>query len=58
MDITASAWMSILQISGLLFYLIPIILVIFAVIKFYKLAKEKNRILNEISNKLDRLSNK
>jgi len=58
MDITASAWMSILQISGLLFYLIPIILVIFAVIKFYKLAKEKNRILNEISNKLERLSNK
>lgn len=40
---------------GSLFYLVPIVLIIIAVVKFYKLMKEKNEILKEISRKLDRL---
>ncbi|KAB7668057.1 hypothetical protein [Bacillus sp. B1-b2] len=38
---------------GSLFYLVPIVLIIIAVVKFYKLMKEKNEILKEISRKLD-----
>ncbi|WP_168714375.1 hypothetical protein [Niallia nealsonii] len=34
-------------------YLIPVALIIFAVLKFYKLLKEKNEILREIATKLE-----
>ena len=56
MDVTASSWLSIMPILGLLFYLVPAGLIVFAIIKFYKLLKEKNEILKEISSKLDKLN--
>ena len=36
-------------------YLIPVALIIFTVVKFYKLLKEKNELLKEISKKLDKI---
>lgn len=53
MDTTA---LSLLPIAVILFlYLIPFVLIIFAVVYFLKLMKEKNHILREIAQKLDKL---
>ncbi len=53
MDTTA---LSLLSIAVILFlYLIPFVLIIFAVVYFLKLMKEKNHILREIAQKLDKL---
>ncbi|WP_193224575.1 hypothetical protein [Bacillus sp. B1-b2] len=47
--------MSIIPIVTLLISLLPAVLIIIAVVKFYQLLKEKNDILREISSKLDQL---
>ena len=41
----------------LLITLVPLLLVIWFIIKFINLQKERNQILKEISNKLDKLRN-
>ncbi|MBP0725834.1 hypothetical protein J5Y03_11700 [Bacillus sp. RG28] len=46
-------------IVTLLFYLVPIIFAVFVVwflLKFLKVQQEKNRILKDISDKLDKIS--
>lgn len=46
-------------IITLLFYLVPIIFAVFVVwflLKFLKVQQEKNRILKDISEKLDKIS--
>jgi len=52
-----SAWVSILPILSLLFYLVPIVFIVWFLLKFLKIQKEKNLILKSISDKLDNEKN-
>ncbi|MFC7785403.1 MULTISPECIES: hypothetical protein [unclassified Rossellomorea] len=45
---------SIFPLLTLLFYLAPIIFIIWFLMKFLKIQQEKNRILQSISDKLDK----
>jgi flagellar biogenesis protein FliO len=46
---------SIIPILTLLFYLAPIVFIIWFLIRFLKIQQEKNKILQTISDKLDKL---
>lgn len=48
---------SIFPLLTLLFYLAPIVFIIWFLLKFLKIQKEKNEILRSISTKLDKLRN-
>lgn len=50
-----SMMISILPILSLLFYLVPLVFIIWFVITFIKLQKEKNEILRTIADKLNKL---
>lgn len=52
-----SSWISILPILSLLFYLVPIVFIVWFLLKFLKIQKEKNIILKSISDKLDNEKN-
>ncbi|MGF3104644.1 hypothetical protein [Rossellomorea sp. DUT-2] len=47
---------SIIPILTLLFYLAPIVFIIWFLIRFLKIQQEKNKILQTISDKLDNLN--
>lgn len=48
---------TIFPILTMLFYIAPIVFIIWFLIKFLKLQEEKNLILRNISEKLDKLNN-
>lgn len=48
---------TILPILGFLYYIVPIVFIIWFLINFLKIQKEKNLILRDISDKIDKLSN-
>ncbi|MGM0852700.1 MAG: hypothetical protein ACQEWI_08825 [Bacillota bacterium] len=48
---------SIIPTLTLLFYLAPIVFIIWFLIKFLKIQQEKNKILQTVSDKLDKLDN-
>ena len=54
--LTTSTWVSIVPILSLLYYLIPIVFVIWFVTRFFKLQQEKNQILKNISDNLEKLN--
>lgn len=44
-------------IISFLYYIVPIVFIIWFLINFLKIQKEKNLILRDISDKIDKLSN-
>lgn len=48
---------AILPIAGILYYIVPIVFIIWFLLKFLKIQQEKNLILKNISDKIDKLSN-
>lgn len=53
---TGDSVFAMLPILSILFYIAPIVFVIWFLIKFLKIQQEKNKILSSISDKLDRLN--
>jgi len=54
---STSLWVTMLPILSLLFYLVPTIFIVWFLLKFLKIQKEKNLILKRISDKLDNEKN-
>ena len=54
--LTTSTW--VLPILSLLYYIVPMVFVIWFVTRFFKLQQEKNQILKNISDNLEKLINK
>lgn len=50
-----STWVTLMPILSLLYYLVPIVFIVWFVTKFLKIQKEKNEILRTISEKIDKL---
>ncbi|MFF3025377.1 hypothetical protein ACFVRR_22495 [Gottfriedia sp. NPDC057948] len=50
---STSLWVTMLPILSLLFYLVPIIFIVWFLLKILKIQKGKNLILKSISDKLD-----
>jgi len=50
------ALFTIFPLVSILFYLAPVVFIIWFLIKFLKLQQEKNKILKTISDKLDKLN--
>ena len=48
---------SIFPLLTLLFYLAPVVFIIWFLLKFLKIQREKNEILRSIANKLNKLGN-
>lgn len=46
-------WIDVLALTSILFYLIPIVFIVWVVISFLRTQKERNRLLRDISLKLD-----
>lgn len=49
--------LTIFPLVSLLFYLVPIVFIIWFLLKFLKIQQEKNAILKTISEKLDKMKN-
>lgn len=54
---TGDTFFAIIPILSIFFYLAPVLFVIWFLIKFLNIQKEKNKILSTISDKLDKLNN-
>ena len=44
---STSTWVTVMPILGILYYLVPIVLTTFIIVKFYKLFKEKTKFLEK-----------
>ena len=47
-------WVDFMALSGILFYLIPIAFIVWFLISFLKIQKERNILLRDISLRLDK----
>ncbi len=52
--VETSGWVNLLTFTTLLYYIVPIVFVIWFVIKYFKIQKERNELLRQISEKLDK----
>lgn len=46
-------WLDFMALTGILFYLIPIVFIVWFLISFLRIQKERNRLLRDISLKID-----
>jgi flagellar biogenesis protein FliO len=53
---TGDAVFAIFPILTIIFYIAPVVFVIWFLVKFIKIQQEKNKILRTISDKLDKLN--
>lgn len=54
---TGDALFTIFPLVSIIFYIAPVLFIIWFLIKFLKIQQEKNTILKTISDKLDKLNN-